>query len=160
MLGKYDSSKETLIESTKIDEVTGNVSVTTSTTKSTSTKTDNQMFSEILGIGKYFIIFCLIMFFIAPVYAELNSDYQWEITKNGNTYTYINPKDDVSNYKDLGNKMLGGFTETLETIGNISQISGKLIETLETPLSWFKNAYEYTLNGYNIVLDWFNGLFD
>lgn len=159
MLGNSYNTRESYIESTRLNDVTGEVSVSSTTTTNTTFKSDKEMFSDVLGISRYFVIFCLIMFFIAPVFAELNSDYKWEVTENGNTYTYVNPKDNVDNYKDLGNKMLGGFTETLETIGNISETAGNLVETVGTPLGWFNDVYNVAMSGYNKVLEWFNGLF-
>lgn len=144
------------------------------TTKESWTTTDSQRtlskkeiraerkegFSEFLGISRYFVIFCLILFFIAPVFNDLNQNYTWNVEKEGNTYIYTNPNaNNVKSYEDLGNKMLYGFTETLDTIGNISETANNVTTTVGKVTGWFSPVFETAKNMFTGALEWFNGLF-
>ena len=159
MLGREYEKNITYNHSTRIDDVNNEVYVNSTTNEHTRFKSDRELYSEYLGIGRYFVLICLIIFFIAPVFTELNNNWRWNVEEVGNTYVYTNPKDNVEEYKNLGNKMMEGFTVTLETIGNISEYATNVTSVLEKPLGWFSDLYNGVLEGYNNVLEWFNGLF-
>lgn len=159
MLGREYEKNITYNHSTKIDDVNNEVYVNSTTNEHTRFKSDKELYSEYLGIGRYFVLICLIIFFIAPVFTELNNNWRWNVEEAGNTYTYTNPKYNVEDYKNLGNKMMEGFTITLETIGNVSEYASNVTSVLEKPLGWFSELYNTVLDGYNSVLEWINGLF-
>lgn len=116
--------------------------------------------NEFLGVGRYFVIFCLILFFIAPVFNDLQNNYTWNIEKEGNTYSFSNPNENnIEAYESLGNKMLYGFTETLDTIGDISQTASNVTDTIGKVTGWFSPVFDAAKNMFTGVLDWFNGLF-
>lgn len=118
-------------------------------------------FSEYWGIGRYFTIICLIIFFIAPVYHDLKESWQWTITSeekvNGAIvhYNYTNNKTS-DDYVELGNNMLSGFVDTMENIGNVVDVSDNVISSF----SWVKNIYDNTIGKLvNGVLDFITNIF-
>lgn len=126
---KKGITNKTYTESTII---TNNTDVVNKSVYSETTKIKNkkQLFEEYLGVGKWFLIFCLIMIFVTPIYSEL-TNYKWQREKVGNTYIYTNPNTDVyEDYLYLGNKMLGGLTNTVEVLGSIGNITDKVFNFL------------------------------
>lgn len=120
-------------------------------------------FSEYWGIGRYFTIICLIIFFIAPVYNHLLNNWQWEHTEyttyKGTTHHEFSIDKNPQQYVDLGNRMLSGFTDTLDKISNVSNTSNTVIEKIGESFSWHKQLVADAKEQLKGILDWFKGLF-
>lgn len=158
-LGLRERVSENYTEYTTINDQTGEVSNHQKHSTNVSYKTDKEMFHDYLGVGKYFMIFMLIMFFIAPIFSTLNEEYQWEVTENGNTYTYVNPKDSVEDYKYLGNKSMEGFVTILDTLGNVSDLAGNVFNVSGINVNFILNTWNTVKEGFDSVLEWIQGLF-
>lgn len=143
-----------------IDENTGKKTIVNESWSSNETQRQRS-FSEYWGIGRYFTIICLIIFFIAPVYHNLKENWQWNITTeekvNGAIvhYNYTNNKS-VDDYVELGNNMLTGFVDTMENVGNVVDVSDNVISSF----SWVKDIYDNTIGKLvNGVLDFIANIF-